>query len=82
MQKLLSKVNSNIVYTVKTDYNLSNMDLGKILGVSPSLINNWLNLPREVSTETYVWEKVLLLYRHSDSSGFIKKLVKFLARFY
>lgn len=82
MKKLLSKVNSNMVYNVKKDYDLSNLKLGKLLGVSPSLINIWLNSPLEVKTNIFLWSKIKLLYKYHNSSNFVKKLTKFLVRFY
>ena len=82
MQKLLSKVNSNMVYTVKESYNLSNLKLGKLIGVSQSLINIWLNSCGEVRTSIFFWSKIKLLYKYQESSDFVKKLVKFLVRFY
>lgn len=82
MQKLLSKVNPNMVYTIKESYNLSNLKLGKLLGVSQALINVWLNSCGEVRTDKSFWDKIKLLHKYQYSSDFVKKLVKFLVRFY
>ena len=66
-------------FKVKTEYNLTNEELGKLVEVSGSTVSSWFH-GRDKKTNLLTWDKLDFLYRNKNLK--FKWLVKLLVRFY
>lgn len=79
MKKELKLINWAKVIKVKEEYNLTNVSLGKLIKVSPSLVNFWINSPTSRTTNLITYKKFNFLYKHFNCH--YKWLIKILVRF-
>ncbi len=79
MKKELKPIFWPHVILVKQEYNLTYAQMGKLIGVAPTTISNWVYYKRECKTNPRAYRKLKFLYRHFNSA--FKGLIKFLVRF-